>query len=443
MKTVLYTCPYVPAEWIAAHGLRPWRIVCSAAGPDAVAARREGMCAYARSFLNEALSRSEVDAVVMTTLCDQMRRAFDVPAVGPIRAFLLNIPATWQSAGAFDYYVEELRRLGRFLVAVGGLEPSSAHLTAIMGQYQAARRSILGARPGRTARRWAELVERFGRGGPAGLDEAPDPPQDAAEGREARDEADGWQRFAQRRPDSVRPLPSVKAATPTQYAMRHRNDEIALAIIGGPLLKQDFDIYDLIEDNGGRIVFDATETGERGWPGQFDPAALAEDPLTALGRAYFEGVRDPSRRPNDPLHAWLKDACRSHRVRGVIYYRHLWCDAWHAELSRVKHTLGLPVLAIEAACEGVTAGQGGTRDDGRTTDMNHGLTRIDTDCRADKASRRLGGGLSRSEGLDRPALAFGKGRHPSAMRNTQDAIRNTKCGQRTADRIMAFFEMLR
>ena len=321
MKTVVYTCPYVPAEWIAAHGLRPWRVVCSAAGPDAAAPRREGMCAYARSFLNEALSISGADAVVMTTLCDQMRRAFDVLDVRALAAFLLNVPATWQNDAAFDYYVEQLRRLGRFLTALGGIEPSQDRLAAVMTQYQTARQLLAAVRRSHTAGRWAQLVEQFGRHGPAVLDELCD----------------------SSRHNAIRNAP---------YEQRTTNHNIALALIGGPLLREDFDLYDIIEDNGGRIALDATETGRRGWPGEFDAVTANADPLTALAGAYFHGVKDPSRRPNDPLYTWLKAGCQSQSVRGVVCYRHVWCDAWHAELPRMRERLGLPVLDIEARSDG-------------------------------------------------------------------------------------------
>ena len=47
------------------------------------------------------------------------------------------------------------------------------------------------------------------------------------EGRETTGERDGWQPFAQRRAGSTRPLPSAKAATPVQYAIRDTQDEVA------------------------------------------------------------------------------------------------------------------------------------------------------------------------------------------------------------------------
>ena len=127
---------------------------------------------------------------------------------------------------------------------------------------------------------------------------------------------------------------------------------ISLAIIGGPLLKQNFVILDLVEKLGGRIVLNATETGERGLCAPFDHRRLRENPLMELSNAYFNGIHDASRRPNSELYKWLKKMFVDREVRGIIFHRNLWCDIWHAELKRLKDWIGLPVLDIESTGDG-------------------------------------------------------------------------------------------
>ena len=56
MKKIIYTCPYVPAEWIAAHGLQPNRVIPSAAEPIGSIFRIEGVCPFVRAFVNEAIT---------------------------------------------------------------------------------------------------------------------------------------------------------------------------------------------------------------------------------------------------------------------------------------------------------------------------------------------------------------------------------------------------
>ena len=133
MKAVGYSSPFVPAEWIAAHGFRPQRLRLR---PTEKLTR--GVCPYAGALLDAALgpgsqAPSAVSALVLTTACDQMRYvAAMLEQRGNYPIFLLNVPSTWQTPAAQRLYSEELRRLGRFLVSLGGTAPSSAELADIM-----------------------------------------------------------------------------------------------------------------------------------------------------------------------------------------------------------------------------------------------------------------------------------------------------------------------
>lgn len=309
MKRIVYTCPYVPAEWIAAHGMAPTRVVPGGGDSALSPAAREGVCPYVRGFVAEVTRDARAGAVVVTTVCDQMRRAFDI--VGrtcEVPAFLMNVPNTWQTAAARQLYADELRRLGRFLVRQGGSAPSNDSLAAIMLEYDIARKSLLAERENLPAREFAERIAEFGQNGPSSS-------------RGSRTERN------------------------TQYAMRNTN----LAIIGGPLMKQEFRIFDIIEQSGGRVVLDATETGERGMCAPPDAEGLREDPLGRLADAYFGGIVDASRRPDSELYEWFERELAERDVQGVIFRRYVWCDMWHAQLMRLKDLIDLPVLDIDTA----------------------------------------------------------------------------------------------
>ena len=139
----------------------------------------------------------------------------------------------------------------------------------------------------------------------------------------------------------------------SQRALEQRRDDgggaTALAIVGGPMLESDFDIFDIIEQAGGRVVLDATETGELGLCDAFDKNRLADDAAGELARAYFECIPAVWKRPNDGLFEWLEAKCAERDVRGIIYHRFVWCDVWHAELYRVRESLGLPVLDLDVS----------------------------------------------------------------------------------------------
>jgi benzoyl-CoA reductase/2-hydroxyglutaryl-CoA dehydratase subunit BcrC/BadD/HgdB len=86
--------------------------------------RVEGLCTYARAWISEALTDEEADGIVLALTCDQMRRAFEVLSEqAHVPCFLFNIPATWQTVQARRLYRDEICRLGRFLVGLGGRAP--------------------------------------------------------------------------------------------------------------------------------------------------------------------------------------------------------------------------------------------------------------------------------------------------------------------------------
>jgi benzoyl-CoA reductase/2-hydroxyglutaryl-CoA dehydratase subunit BcrC/BadD/HgdB len=262
----------VPAEWIAAHGLRPRRLIPLPTEENAVAPRVEGFCPYARAFINDAAGENAA-GIVVTTLCDQMRRAYDL-LIREMRTpvFLLNVPKTWQTATAQRLYLDELKRLGRFLVHLGGRTPSQEELAKAM-------------------------IDHVGRTEPTSF------------------------------PAHIEGVP--------------------IAVVGGPLMQKDRILFDLIEESGGRVVLDATETGSRGRRRAFDRRRIAEDPLMELADAYF-GIPDASRRPNSELYVWLKDELTQTGARGIVFHHYVWCDAWRAELARMKEWVGLPVLGLDS-----------------------------------------------------------------------------------------------
>jgi benzoyl-CoA reductase/2-hydroxyglutaryl-CoA dehydratase subunit BcrC/BadD/HgdB len=135
MQRILYSCPYIPAEWIAAHGCEPYHV--RPQGQSSVHLQGlEGVCAFVGAFLSEVLEDKQADAVIVTTLCDQMRRAFDLyTSLDSRPGFLFNLPSTWQTAQARGLYADELKRLGRFLSRLGAHPPDHAALAKVMFNY--------------------------------------------------------------------------------------------------------------------------------------------------------------------------------------------------------------------------------------------------------------------------------------------------------------------
>jgi benzoyl-CoA reductase/2-hydroxyglutaryl-CoA dehydratase subunit BcrC/BadD/HgdB len=294
-RAIAYCSPFVPAEWIAAHGFRPLRIIPDGAPTPAT----EGACPFAKAFICAATEPGTADAIVMTSTCDQMRRAAEFTGRRTnVPVFLLGVPVTCGTSTAQRMYHNELGRLGRFLVTLGGAPPSHETLITQMIRYDAARSALRQSRPFICAKAFAQAIEQLG--------ESPSGP------------------------------------TPSQQS----SNGIPIAIVGGPVSHGDRFIYDLIEHAGGRVLLDATETGTRTLPEAFDRRRLNDDPLLELADTYFR-IPDVFRRPNDGLYQYLRDNLADKVIRGVILVRCLWCDLWHAEFPRLREWLNLPSIDID------------------------------------------------------------------------------------------------
>jgi benzoyl-CoA reductase/2-hydroxyglutaryl-CoA dehydratase subunit BcrC/BadD/HgdB len=302
MKRVLFTCAFVPPEWIEAHGLEPYRVWPTG---HHLSQARAGTCLYAASYADHASQIPGAIATIYTTVCDQMRRRSEHnTAADHAHVFLLNVPSTWQRPAAQKLYETELARLGRFLCRVGGQSPSSDLLVQIMQRRQNEREMIRHARSRLSARQHCQAwIDHF-------------------QGRPLR--------FPPTRPSvSLRSCP--------------------VALVGGPLVLAALELLDHIEQFGGEIMLDATESGEFCLPCQYRHPQLEECPLAELADAYFGGIPHPSRRPNDWFYQCLRREFEARGVRGILFFRYPWCDIWHAELQRVREETALPVLDLDLA----------------------------------------------------------------------------------------------
>jgi benzoyl-CoA reductase/2-hydroxyglutaryl-CoA dehydratase subunit BcrC/BadD/HgdB len=237
-----------------------------------------------------------------------MRRLGELIApISDTPVFVMNVPSTWQSEPARGLYVDEIKRLAGFLAGLGGKTPSDPRLADVMVEFDAARSKLRQSSQLLSPRQYSRAIAAMHHG---------ERPALAGGGR------------------------------------GHAPQGIPLAILGGELLDEDLAIFDSFEKAGGRIVLDATDTGERTLPCPFDPHLLPAAPLMELARAYFGTIPHAFRRPNDPLYRYLADELAARDVRGIIFRRYQWCDLWNAELPTLRDRLAMPVLDLDAGRQG-------------------------------------------------------------------------------------------
>lgn len=296
MKPLLCSCPWIPPEWLRAHGFVPVR---PRQFPPTML--QAGVCPYAALYA--AAVTPDFAGAIFSTACDQMRRTSEETVGAPV--FLFNLPATWQTPAAQLGYRQELRRLGRWLVSLGGREPSATILAETLAAYEAARETLRGFSGRLSGRRMqAAFDQLYSAGALAGLEPEPG-----------------------------------------------RRTLIPLGLVGGPLINQAVGLFDLLESHGAQILFNGTEGGWDLVPARQDRRVLRDDPFEAMAAA---NLAQPGifQRPNSQWYRDLADRIVRHGLKGIVYWQHPWCDLWHGEVQRLRAWSLVPVLHLTAGDDG-------------------------------------------------------------------------------------------
>jgi len=307
---VFLTSPWIPAEWVKAHGLTARAILFAAGLGDRSAPLGAGICAFAQGTLDFA-ELSAGSAVVFTTHCDQLRRCWDsLPANVQTRSFLFNLPVTTRDYVVHRIFRAELQRLSKFLVGIGGHVPEPEELVRQVQAYEASRNRLWEAAEQCTGRDYARALACFHSDGPNGL-----------------------------------PL----ALTSHERKPKH---SVRVAVVGGPLRLEDV-FWDQLQAVGADVVLNGTEWGERSLGGApLDDAgeirAIDPGPIDLLARAFFERCVDVFQRPNQRLYDWLERKLIGRKVQGIILWYHFGCDLWRAEAQSLREKFRLPLLLLEA-----------------------------------------------------------------------------------------------
>lgn len=298
---ILCHCPWIPNEWIRAHGATPLRLFSD----EESTLKQEihvGTCPHVSQFMAFSQEQQEqVDAVIFSTMCDQMRRNSELfHSEKP--HFLFNLPSTWQTPTARKLYQYELLRLGKWLTSLTGISCSEEKLRKELTLSFENRQRLFDAIAEH------QLIS-----------------------------SDFIQLEAQL--FETGNLPEEFIFSP------QKTERIPLLLIGSPTALATEKLFHLIEQFDGRIAINFSEGGWHDVPTQIDKRLLAENAFEAMLTAYEE-LPGIFQRPNTSWYQKIRKIISSQEIQGIIFWQQPWCDLWHGEVQRFKAWCSLPILHI-------------------------------------------------------------------------------------------------
>lgn len=334
-----YFCHYVPREVILAVGALPLRLrgagsEDSSSGDVYLSSR---LCTFARHVMSLAIDGHYdfLDGEVSSNSCDHVRRSADVfrkKTSIPFHGFL-SIPRNPRES-LYSYYLGELRNLLAGMEEQFGVKAGSEELRQGIRQLNANRDRL---------RRINEMRA------------------------EDRPKLTGAEALSIHIASQVLP-PAVFADLADRLieALDERpgldTSRARLVMVGAELDEPEY--LEAVESQGALVVGDLLCFGGRSVLAPVDEDA--EDPLDAIGRAYFFSS-SCARMIGDFPRRWeeLKELVRKVRGDGVIFERIIFCDPWGADLHNIMHRVekekAFPVLSLTREYNIVATGQVKTR----------------------------------------------------------------------------------
>ncbi len=299
-RVVGHFCSYTPEEIIVAAGALPYRIFGSGAAVSRADAHLQAYaCSLVRGALEDALGGALdfLDGAVFPHTCDSIQRLSDIWRLNGRFGFHLDVglPAKLDTDSARDYMAGVVGRFAHQIQEALGVGFGQKELAAAAETYNRLREGIgrlydlKSRRPGIIGGRELNTIVKAGM------------VMDRGEFAERLERVAA--QVAARRPA---PAPEPKR----------------LVLSGG--LCSLADIYQVVEEAGGAVVWDDLCTGARAYGGALP---VEGDLLAAIARRYAERVVCPAK------HAGLRargehllEAVRRTGARGVVFVFLKFCD---------------------------------------------------------------------------------------------------------------------
>jgi bzd-type benzoyl-CoA reductase N subunit len=324
-KIVGYTCSYTPEEIICAAGALPFRLFGANEGIHLADANLQSYCcSLVRGILEEGLSGrlDFLDGAVFPHTCDSFQRLSDIWRINVTRQFHLDIvlPVKLNTASARQYMIDVLEKFKKDLARALGVKITDAMLSdsiktynqirALMRRLYALRAKnpeMISGRDFHSIIKAAMIMDR--------------------------------QTFLKKIEEIVK---RMEKASDRKIISGNKRLVLAGSVCSHP------DIYDIIENAGGSVVWDDLCTGSRYFEGVLDEKA---PPMEAIAQRYLDRPICPAK------HAGLKDRgeniiriVRESKADGVVFILLKFCDPHAFDYPYIKELLdreNIPCMLLD------------------------------------------------------------------------------------------------
>jgi len=324
-KIIGYTCSYTPEEVIMAAGAHPMRLFGTKQHISLADSHLQSYCcSVVRGILEEGLSRrvDYLDGMVFPHTCDTMQRLSDIWRMNIPFGFHLDIilPVKLNTASAKDYMIDVLKKFRDDLSRKLNVEISDDDLQKAITTMNAIRRSIRTIYDIRSQH--PHLL----------------PGEDLYNIVRASMIMDRV-KLAGMLAETAAELQKMVAGAGSVSVKR--------ILLAGGMCNQP-DVYTMIEEAGGAIVWDDFCTGARYFTGLTD---AGNNPVSSIGERLMNRVVCPAKHTDlDGRAQHIIRLAKEKNAGGVIFLMFKFCDPHAFDYPYLKEYLekaGIPLLAVE------------------------------------------------------------------------------------------------
>jgi len=338
-KIIGYLCSYVPEEIIHAAGALPFRVFGDTVSITRADAHLQAYCcSLARSSLEQALAGrlDFLDATVFPHTCDTIQRLSDIWRLNtgfPLHFDVVH-PAKLNTESSFRYLVDVLHQFRADMENGLAIEITDENLRATIHLYNQIRQKL-------------EKLYRMKSENPGCM--AGSDVYAVTRAAMLMDRTDFLAHITEL-------ITSLQGKTNSIQQSHHKRLLLAGSICSHP------NIYSILEDAGGAVVWDDLCTGSRFFNGEIDENA---DPIQAIAGRYFERPICPAKhRDLSGRGEYLVRLAKEHRADGVIFLLLKFCDPHAFDYPYLKAYLdneGIPNMLLEVEDQLPATGQLRTR----------------------------------------------------------------------------------